>query len=109
MRVVAAPTLVVVGSAAVAVVVVVLRLGHHSGMGQSRISAARAVEPLRRRPQDAEMRVVEVPVDEDGETVGHVDSPATGIEFTHTGRLRHVHFVGEHRRDADPAPSNDPG
>ena len=41
--------------------------------------------------------------------VGHADSPATGVAFTQTGRLRHVHSVGEHRRDTDPAPSNDPG
>jgi hypothetical protein len=38
-----------------------------------------------------------------------VDSPATGIEFTRIGPRRHVHFIGEHRRDTDPAPSDDPG
>ncbi|HEX8375974.1 MAG TPA: hypothetical protein VF606_12435 [Geminicoccaceae bacterium] len=38
-----------------------------------------------------------------------VDSPATGVESTRTGPLRHVHFVEEHRRDTDPAPSDDPG
>ena len=82
----AAFTSCLVGSAAVAVVVV-LRLGYRPGTGQSRISVARAIELLRRQPQDAEMRVVEVLVDEDGKTVDHVDSPATGVEFTRTGRL----------------------
>jgi hypothetical protein len=78
-------------------------------MGQGRITVARAIELLRRQPQDAEMRVVEVLTDRDGKAVGSVDSPATGVEFTQTGRVRHVHFIGEHRRDIDPAPSNDPG
>ena len=109
MRSTAAFTSLLVGSAAAAVVVVVLRLGYRTGTGQARISVERAIELLLRQPQDAEMRVVEVLVDEDGKAVGYVDSPATGIEFTQTGRLRHVHFVGEHRRDTDPAPSNDPG
>ncbi len=78
-------------------------------MGQGRISAARAIGPLRRQPQDAEVRVIEVLTDEDGRAVGCVDSPATGVEFTRIGPLRHVQFVGEHRRNTDPAPSNDPG
>jgi hypothetical protein len=47
--------------------------------------------------------------DEDGNAVGYVDGPATGIEFTQIGPVRHVHFVGEHRRHTDPVPSNDPG
>jgi hypothetical protein len=55
------------------------------------------------------MRVVEVLTDEDGNGVGYVDGPATGVEFTQIGPVRHVHFVGEHRRDTDPVPSNDPG
>ena len=83
--------------------------GYRPGMGQGRITVARAVELLRRQPQDAEVRVVEVLTDKAGHAVGYVDSPATGIEFTQIGPRRHVHFVGEHRRDADPTPSNDPG
>ena len=98
-----------VSAAAVAVVVVALSLGYLPGMGQGRITVARAVDLLRRQPQDAEMRVVEVLTDEDGKAVGHVDGPATGVEFTQIGPVRHVHFVGEHRRDTDPVPSNDPG
>ena len=90
------------------VVAGVLRGGYPPGMGQQGISVAQAVELLRRQPQDAEMRVVEVLTDEDGNAVGHVDGPATGIEFTRIGPVQHVHFVGEHRRDTDPAPSNDP-
>ena len=78
-------------------------------MGQGRISAARAIGPLRRQPQDAEVRVTEVLTDEDGKAEGYVDGPATGVECTRIGPVRHVHFVGEHRRDAYPAPSNDPG
>jgi hypothetical protein len=38
-----------------------------------------------------------------------VDGPATGIESTRIRPRRHVRFVGEHRRDTDPVPSNDPG
>ncbi len=89
--------------------VAVLWPGYRPGMGQGRITVARAIELLRRQPQDAEVRVVEVLVDKDGKAVGHVDSPATGVEFTRIGPKQHVHFVGEHRRDTDPAPSNDPG
>lgn len=44
-----------------------------------------------------------------GDVFVHADGPATGIEATRIGPLRHVHLVGEHRRDTDPAPSNDPG
>ena len=83
--------------------------GYRPGMGQGRITVARAIDLLRRQPQDAEMRVVEVLTDEDGNGVGYVDGPATGIEFTQIGPVRHVHFVGEHRRHTDPVPSNDPG
>ena len=89
--------------------VLVFWSGYLPGMGQGRITVARAIELLRRQPQDAEVRVIEVLTDKDGKAVGHVDGPATGIEFTQIGPLRHVHFVGEHRRDTDPAPSNDPG
>ncbi len=55
------------------------------------------------------MRVIEVLTDEDGNAVGYLDSPATGVEFTQIGPVRHVHFVGGHRRDTDPVPSNGPG
>ncbi len=89
--------------------VAVLWPGYRPGMGQGRITVARTIGPLRRQAQDAEVRVVEVLVDKDGKAVGYVDSPATGVEFTRIGPVRHVHFVGEHRRDTDPAPSNDPG
>ncbi len=89
--------------------VAVLRPGYRPGMGQGRITVARAIDLLRRQPQDAEVRVIEVLVDKDGKAVGHVDGPATGVEFTQIGPVRHVHFVGEHRRDTDPVPSNDPG
>ena len=89
--------------------VAVLRPGYRPGMGQGRITVARAIELLRRQPQDAEMRVIEVLTDKDGHAVGYVDSLATGVEFTQIGSVRHVHFVGAHRHDADPAPSNDPG
>jgi hypothetical protein len=99
----------VVSAAAVAVVVVALSLGYLTGMDQGRITVARAIELLRRQPQDAEVRVIEVLTDKDGKAVDHVDGPATGIEFTRIGPVQHVHFVGEHRRDTDPAPSNDPG
>ena len=44
-----------------------------------------------------------------GDVAVHGDSPVTGVEFTRIGPQRHVHLVGEHRRDTDPAPSNDPG
>jgi hypothetical protein len=90
-------------------VVAVLWPGYRPGMGQGRITVARAIELLRRQPQDAEVRVVEVLVDKDGKAVGCVDSPATGVEFTRIGPLQYVHFFGERRRDTDPAPSNDPG
>ena len=89
--------------------VAVLWPDYRPGMGQGRITVVRAIEPLRRQPQDAEVRVVEVLVDKDGKAVGHVDGPATGVEFTRIGPVQHVHFVGEHRRDTDPVPSNDPG
>ena len=98
-----------VSAAVVAVVVVALSSGYLTGMGQGRITVARAIELLRRQPQDAEVRVIEVLTDEDGKAVGYVDGPATGVEFTRIGPKQHVHFVGEHRRDTDPAPSNDPG
>jgi hypothetical protein len=45
----------------------------------------------------------------DRKAEGYVDSPATGVEFTQIGPRRHVHCVGEHRRDTDPVPSNNPG
>ncbi len=89
--------------------VVALWPGYRPGMGQGRISVARATELLRRQPQDAEVRIIEVLTDEDGNAIGHVDGPATGVEFTQIGPVRHAHLVGEHRRDTDPAPSNDPG
>ena len=89
--------------------VLVFWSGYLPGMGQGRITVARAIELLRRQPQDAEVRVVEVLTDKDGKAVGYVDGPATGVEFTRIGPLRRVHFVGEHRRDTDPVPSNDPG
>ena len=97
-----------VSAAAVAVVVVALSLGYLTGMGQGRITVARTIELLRRQPQDAEVRVIEVLTDKEGNAAGYVDGPATGIEFTRIGPVQHVHFVGEHRRDTDPAPSNDP-
>ena len=98
-----------VSAAVVAVFVVALSSGYLTGMGQGRITVARAIEPLRRQPQDPEVRVIEVLVDKDGKAVGYVDSPATGVEITQIGPVRHVHFVGEHRRDTYPVPSNDPG
>ena len=89
--------------------VAVLWPGYLPGMGQGRITVARAIELLRRQPQDAEVRVIEVLTGEDGKAEGYVDGPATGVEFTQIGPVRHVRFVGEHRRDTDPVPSNDPG
>ena len=47
--------------------------------------------------------------DKGGDAIGYMDTPANGVEFTRIGPVRHVHFVGEHCRDTDPAPSNDPG
>ncbi len=76
-------------------------------MGQQSISVAQAVELLRRQPQDAEMRVVEVIMDEDGNVVGHADSPATGVEFIETGALRYVQFVGARTAGAAPKPRGD--
>ena len=73
-------------------------------MGQQSISVAQAVELLRRQPQDAEMRVVEVITDKDGNVVGHSDSPATGVEFIETGALRYVQFVGARTAGAAPKP-----
>ena len=89
--------------------VLVFWWGYLLGMGQGRITVARAIELLRRQPQDAEVRVIEVLTDKEGNAVGYVDGPATGVEFTRIGPVQHVHFVGERRRDTDPAPSNDPG
>ena len=74
------------------------------GMG---ISVAQAVELLRRQPQDAEMRVVEVIIDKDGNVVGHADSPATGVEFIEAGPLRYVQFVGARTAGAAPKPRDD--
>ena len=86
--------------------------GYPPGMGQQGISVAQAVELLRRQPQDAEMRVVEVIMDEDGNdedgnVVGHADSPATGVEFIETGPLRYVQFVGARTAGAAPKPRGD--
>jgi hypothetical protein len=53
------------------------------------------------------MRVVEVIMDEDGNVVGHADSPATGVEFIETGPLRDVQFVGARTADAVPKPRDD--
>ena len=89
------------------VVAGVLRGGYPPGMGQQSISVAQAVELLRRQPQDAEMRVVEVIIDKDGNVVGHADSPATGVEFIETGALRYVQFVGARTAGAAPKPRDD--
>ena len=89
------------------VVAGVLRGGYPPGMGQQGISVAQAVELLRRQPQDAEMRVVEVIIDKDGNVVGHADSPATGVEFIETGPLRYVQFVGARTAGAAPKPRDD--
>ena len=78
--------------------------GYPPGMGQQSISVARAVELLRQQPQDAEMRVVEVIMDKDGNVAGHADSAATGVEFIETGPLRYVQFVGARTADAAPKP-----
>ena len=89
------------------VVAGVLWGGYPPGMGQQGISVAQAVELLRRQPQDAEVRVVEVIIDKDGNVVGHADSPATGVEFIETGPLRDVQFVGARTADAVPKPRGD--
>ena len=70
----------------------VLGPGYRPGMVQGRVTVARAIELLRRQPQDAEMRVVEVLTDEDGKAVGYVDGPATGIESTRSGPKQPVRF-----------------
>ena len=59
--------------------------GYPPGMGQQSISVAQAVELLRRQPQDAEARVVEVIMDAAGNVVGHADRPATGADISETG------------------------
>ena len=89
------------------VVAGVLRGRYPPGMGQQSISVAQAVELLRRQPQDAEMRVVEVIMDEDGNVVGHADSPATGVELIEIGPLRYVQFVGARTAGAAPKPRDD--
>ena len=81
--------------------------GYRPGMGQGRITVAQAVKLLRQQPQDAEMRVVEVIIDKDGNVVGHADSPATGVEFIETGPLRYVQFVGARTAGAAPKPRDD--
>ncbi len=81
--------------------------GYPPGMGQQGISVAQAVELLRQQPQDAEMRVVEVIIDKDGNVVGHADSPATGVEFIEIGPLRYVQFVGARTAGAAPKPRDD--